>query len=273
MTAQTGTQNRYDARFQALRSQGGKAFIPFTLLGWPDRETSLQIIKAMIDSGASALELGLAFSDPVVDGPIIQEAAMETLAAGFTVDDALALLGDVRKLDAEIPIGLLVYYNLVLSRGIEQCFADLARAGVDGVLIPDLPPERAEEVLPAAQRHGIHLIYILSPLTDTERLAAINRHAGGFLYVLSRLGITGTEERYDDTLKTMLSQARTQTSLPLCVGFGVSTPEQARTMIAAGADGAITGSRIIQLIRQSSPEKRTHELEQYLKSMVAAMNP
>src|SRR5262249_43007366 len=178
-------QNRYEARFSQLRDAGKKAFIPFTLLGWPDREKSLEIIKLMIASGASALELGWAFSDPIADGPVIQRAAFETLALGFTVSDALSLIKEVRELDSEIPIGLLVYYNMVLAQGVESFFSRAKEVGVDGVLVADVPPESADEITPTAHKHGVCPIFIVSPLTTEERLAMIVQHASGFLYAVS----------------------------------------------------------------------------------------
>lgn len=246
---------RYQARFSRLKAGGQKAFIPFTLLGWPNPQTAMEIIRAMRDGGASALELGLAFSDPMSDGPVIQQAAMETLNTGYCVDDAMALLKDVRSLDDEIPIGLLVYFNMVLARGVDRFFGDAAQAGVDGVLIVDLPPELSGEVLDAAQAHGVQLIYIVSPLTNPQRLEQILSVAGGFLYIVSRLGITGTEERYDDDLKTLLDRVRQNSSLPCCVGFGISTPDQAKRMLSLGADGVITGSRIIQVVDKARQQQ------------------
>jgi len=264
--------NRYEARFSRLRDAGKKAFIPFTLLGWPDREKSLEIIKLMIASGASALELGWAFSDPIADGPVIQRAAFETLALGFSVGDALSLISEVRQLDEEIPIGLLVYYNMVLAQGVDSFFAQAKNSGVDGVLVADVPPESADEITPLAQQHGICPIFIVSPLTTEQRLAMIVQHAAGFLYAVSRLGITGTEQRYDAQLEDMIARVRKKTELPLCVGFGISTPEQAKSMLALGADGVITGSRIIQLVERAGAEPIEPILRPYLASMVQAVN-
>jgi tryptophan synthase alpha chain len=258
---------RYARRFAELKAQGRKAFIPFTLLGWPDPETSLAIIDTMLEGGATMLELGLAFSDPAADGPIIQQAATETLASGFRVKDALELIRAVRQKDADIPIGLLVYYNMVLARGTDAFFREMAEAGVDGVLIADLPPELAEEVLPAAQRAGIDLIFIVSPLTSPERLARIAAMAGGFLYVVSRLGITGTEERYDEQLQALLKTIKGVTPLPACVGFGVSTPDQAARMTRLGANGVITGSKVIQLVRENQGRPPSAFLTAYIRSM------
>lgn len=261
--------DRYGKRFAELASSGRKAFIPFTILGWPERDTSRRLIQAMIDGGASALELGLAFSDPMADGAVIQQADTETLATGFKVNDALALIREVRAANPDIPIGLLVYFNLVLARGVEKFFADVAEAGVDGVLIADMPPETSDEVLPTARKAGVHLIFIVSPLTSDERLRLIGERAGGFLYVVSRLGITGVEERYDGDLKNLLGRIRQHTNLPACVGFGISKPEHAWQMASLGADGVITGSRIITLAREHLKDGPEEAVRQFVKEMVA----
>jgi tryptophan synthase alpha chain len=265
--------NRYAALFQRLRSENRRAFIPFTLLGYPHQQASFEIIKTLIDAGANALELGLAFSDPMADGPIIQKAATETLNSGYTVDNALALLQQVRAYAPEIPIGLLVYYNMVLARGIGNFFDDVARVGVDGVLIADLPPENMHEVAPSAQEAGVELIHIVSPLTSDERLKIIARHAGGFLYIVSRLGITGMEERFDQQLAALLNRVKSQIDLPLCVGFGISKPEHAAQMIQAGADGVISGSRVIQLIQDSPESSRNEHLTRFVQEMLKACDP
>jgi tryptophan synthase alpha chain len=262
---------RYAVRFAQLAERGEKAFIPFTLLGWPNREMSRTMIEAMIDSGATALELGIAFSDPVADGPLIQQAAAETLATGFRVKDAMALLKEIRLRAPELPIGLLVYYNLVLRQEPEAFFQQLATVGVDGVLIPDLPPEAAGEIFPIARRHGIELIFIISPLTSPARLALIQQYAGGFLYIVSRLGITGVEERYDETLSTLLQRIRQQSPLPMCVGFGISQPDHARKMFQLGADGVIVGSKILQLAQQTAQTQGAEAVLPALNGYLAEM--
>jgi len=262
--------NRYSALFQRLQTEKRHAFIPFTLLGYPNQQASFDAIKTLIDAGASALELGLAFSDPMADGAIIQKAATETLANGYTVNDALELLTQIRAYAPEIPIGLLVYYNMVLARSVQGFFEDMAKAGVDGVLIADLPPENMHEVAPFAKQSGVELIHIVSPLTSNERLKTIAKNAGGFLYIVSRLGITGVEERFDQQLTALLKRVKAQTKLPLCVGFGISKPEHASQMIQAGADGVITGSRVIQIIQETSGNTRNSTLTQFVLSMLGA---
>ncbi|OYT72092.1 MAG: tryptophan synthase subunit alpha [Chloracidobacterium sp. CP2_5A] len=246
--------NRYDARFAALREAGRKAFIPFTILGFPDRARCLASVEAMLAGGATALELGIAFSDPVADGPVIQQATHEVLRTGFSVRDAFALVRAIRALEADIPIGLLAYHNTVAARGPARFFSEVKEAGADGVLIADLPPETAAESAAAAKAIGIAPVFMASPLTDAERLRRIGELAEGFLYVVSRLGTTGSATNFDDQLRATLARARAATKLPLCVGFGVSTPEAARQMIALGADGVVTGSRIVEIIREAGDD-------------------
>lgn len=246
-----------------------KAFIPFTLLGWPDVDTSFNIIKTMIDSGATALELGFPFSDPVADGPIIQAAAFQTIENGFTLSDAFTLLKRVRDYNATIPIGLLLYYNTILAQVPDQFYKRASAAGVDSILIADLPADCAEEISQIARTNHIAQVFIISPLTDDARLQKVTAVADAYLYVVSRLGITGTHEEYDAQLGSLLQRARKTCDLPLCVGFGISTPEQAQKMITLGADGVITGSRIIQMMQQNLDFTA---LSEYIKSMLASLS-
>ncbi len=269
------SRDRYKARFQSLREAKQGAFMPFTVLGWPDEETSFRIIKTMIDSGASALELGIAFSDPVADGPIIQAAAHKVIESGYTVKQALDLVAKVREYDADIPMGLLVYYNHIMAMGVEKFFEKSGECGVDGVLVADLPAEASDEVLSAGRANGISTIFIVSPLTREERLAKIVEHASGFIYLVSRLGVTGTDERNEDRdsrLAALITSIKKATALPVLAGFGISTPDHAEKMMASGADGVITGSKIVDLVTKADPSKMELELSSYLKQMVAALN-
>lgn len=261
---------RYEERFKQLNKAGEKAFIPFTVLGWPNRDESLKLIKQMIESNVSALELGIAFSDPVADGPVIQRAAYETIASGFSVSDAFDLIKDVRKLNESIPIGILVYFNTVLAKGIDAFFSLAKGAGVDGVLIADLPAENANEVLPAAKANEIDLIFLVSPVTTPKRLDVILAHASGFLYLVSRLGVTGTIERSaekDLELCSLVDSIKKRSRIPVCAGFGISNEADAEKMFQIGVDGVITGSRVIQLVQSSSDPSMS--LKDYLRNMVA----
>lgn len=231
----------------ATRKHGGLSFfVPFAVLGDPDRVTSLALIRAMIDGGADALELGLPFSDPPADGPIIQAAGNRALAAGISIDDCFGILTDVRS-QTSISIGLLVYFNLVLQRGIDQFYADCARCGVNSVLIADLPLEHFDEVTEIATKHGIEVVSIISDVTSDERLRKIAERTTGYLYLVSYRGVTGaTDQVIDQYITDRMQHVRTITDIPVFVGFGISTPAQAQAMAQAGADGVIVGSRIIK---------------------------
>jgi len=267
MSNQLQTQDRYAESFAQLKASGNHALIPFTLLGWPDADTCLCSVDAFVEGGATALELGIAFSDPMADGPVIQAAAKSVLDSGFDVDQALQLLAKIRERHPKIPIGLLVYYNLVLARGVENFFQDIAQAGADAVLIADLPVELAQEVLPAAQNNGVHLIGMVSPLTDEKRLQQIAEVSGGFLYVVSRLGITGTEARHDQNLAQLFERLRTYTQLPACVGFGISRTEHVQKMLALGAQGVIVGSALIERIQSLPVDADFEPVTSYMQSM------
>jgi tryptophan synthase alpha chain len=262
--------SRYKQRFAELKAINCKAFMPFTVLGWPDPKTSLALIQQMIEAGVSALELGFAFSDPVADGPLIQKADFETLSQGFTVTDGLDLLGEVRKLDAQIPIGVLIYYNLVLAHGAERFFQDAAKAGIDGVLVADLPVDSASEIAPFAQECGIDQIFLVSPVTAEKRLDLITSKASGFIYLLSRLGVTGTGQRSeagDRGLSTVVSEIKARTGVPVMAGFGISSADNARAMYEAGCDGVISGSKVIEL---AAKPDGTQQLEEFYRAMLSA---
>lgn len=262
----------YERRFSQIKKDNHKAFIPFTILGWPDKERCLSIIKQMIKSGASCLELGIAFSDPIADGPILQAAAFETISSGFAVKDAFTLVAEVRALDKNIPIGILVYFNTVLAKGIDKFFALAKESGVDGVLIADLPAESAGEVLPAAKKNGVDLLFLISPVTPADRLDKIVSQASGFLYLISRLGVTGTNARShqkDLSLKNKMDEIRKHTKLPVCAGFGISSPTDAQSMFDVGADGVITGSQVIKIVQTNNFENALKELDKYYADMLA----
>jgi tryptophan synthase alpha chain len=264
------TTNRYPTMFARHQAEGRKAFMPFTMLGWPSPERCWEIIQALADGGASGLELGVAFSDPVADGPVIQGVATETIASGFTVPQIWPLLAKTRAQYPDLPIGLLVYTNTVLAQGIDTFYTQAAQAGVDGVLIADLPPELAHEVVPAAQAAGIAPIFIVSPLSTPDRLGAMAQVAQGFWYVVSRLGITGLHQDVDTALADCLTQLKAVSDLPAYVGFGISTPQQAQAMVRLGADGVITGSKVVQLV-QSDPTLA--QLNTFLTTMTQALKP
>lgn len=268
-TIKLETKQRYERLFERLRQEKRHAMIPFILLGWPNPETCLRMVDAFIAGGANALELGIAFSDPMADGPLIQQAARQTLDAGFDVDQALTLLRAIRQKHPETPISLLVYYNLVLARGVERFLKDIADAGADAVLIADLPLECVDEVKPAADACGLRLTSIISTLTDEKRLPKIAEKSGGFLYAVSRLGITGVEERYDQSLGGLLQRVRACSGLPVCVGFGISRREHVENMVKLGADGVIVGSAVMAKIQTLAPDYPVESIEAYIRELSA----
>ncbi len=229
---------------------GGHVYMPYVLLGYPDIDTSFSVARTLIDNGAHGLELGFPFRDPVADGPVIEKASNIALDTGFTVDAGFEVISKIRSLSLEIPLTLMLYYNMVLARGVNKFFADCKSSGLDGVLIPDMPPERADTVVEAAKENGIELIFIAAPTSTTDRLDLIAQYAGGFIYVVTRMGITGSVESYSDKLSDLFALIRSHIDLPVIAGFGISTPEQARKMIQSGADGVITGSKIVEMTPQ-----------------------
>ncbi len=230
-----------------VRSRIGRPmFIPFAVVGDPDPRRSPDVIRTLIEHGADALELGFPFSDPPADGPVIQQADLRALRAGTKIDDCFRILGEVRKL-TDVPLGILVYYNLVLQRGADRFYRDCADCGVTSVLVADLPLEHAQEVLPAAQRHNVAPVFMASELTSAERFEQIAAVADGYLYVVSYLGVTGVENSaVEEKMGRVLRAARQHVTLPLCVGFGIHTPRQVEAAVRAGADGVIVGSRIVR---------------------------
>lgn len=263
--------SRYAARFELLARKQQKAFVPFTLLGWPNETGSMEIITAMLQAGVSALELGFPFSDPVADGPVIQQAAHQALAGGFKLSTGLRQIKKVRALDADIPIGILIYYNMILAYGIDLFFEVAASSGVDGVLIADLPVEYANEVRPAAQQYGIDLIYLVSPVTTEKRIKSIAAKSSGFIYLVSRLGVTGSSDRdqeRDRVLGKVVSNIRECTSVPICAGFGISSPESAQSILSLGTDGVITGSRVLEIAKAAAPQELQADLSSFFTSMI-----
>lgn len=230
----------------------GKAvYMPYILMGYPSIDGSITAAKALIDGGADGLELGLPFRDPVADGPVIQDAANIALDQGFKADDALTIIKAIRTYAPDIPLTLMSYFNIILVKGLEPFIASLSEAGIDGLLIPDLPPEHAEDVYPTAQAHNIEMIFIAAPTTHTGRFDKIRPYAGGFIYVVTKMGTTGMNDNFDSDLKTLFANIKDNIDLPAIAGFGISTPKHAQDMVEKGANGVIIGSKIIQMCAES----------------------
>jgi tryptophan synthase alpha chain len=226
---------------------GGKraAFMPYLMGGFPSLEASVAVGEACADGGADVVELGIPFSDPLADGPVIQAAGSAALRAGATVD---GVLGVCERLAPRLPVVVMCYANLVLARGPEAFAAALREHGASGLIVPDLPMEEAPAVLAACDAAGVDLVPLVAPTTPDERLAAIGARARGFVYTVSVVGITGEREALADAFADVVARARRATSVPVALGFGISTPAQAAQAAGAGADGVIVGSRLVRAV-------------------------
>jgi len=241
---------RIDTRFAALKEEGRAAFVTFVTAGDPDHETSLAIVKALPQAGADVIELGMPFTDPMADGPAVQAAGQRALKSGETLAKTLSLVRDFRAGDDVTPIVLMGYYNPVYIYGVERFLADAKAAGVDGLIIVDLPPEEDEELCLPALRAGLSFIRLATPTTDDKRLPSVLANTSGFVYYVSITGITGAAAPDPTRVADAVARIKRHTNLPVAVGFGVRTAEQARA-IAEGADGVVVGSALVDAVRNS----------------------
>ncbi|NKB50495.1 MAG: tryptophan synthase subunit alpha [Alphaproteobacteria bacterium] len=249
MSAQTSapTSGRIEARFAALAEEGRAAFIPFIMAADPTVESTLDILKGLPAAGADIIELGVIFSDPMADGPAIQAAGLRAKAGGATVRQTLEIVRQFRTDDDATPIILMGYYNPIYIYGVDAFLADARQAGVDGLIVVDLPPEEDSELCLPALAAGMHFVRLATPTTDDKRLPAVLEHTSGFLYYVSIAGITGTASATQDAIGAAVARLKNHTDLPVAVGFGIKTPEQAAA-VAQVADAAVVGSAIVQLI-------------------------
>ncbi|EMM7532821.1 MULTISPECIES: tryptophan synthase subunit alpha [Citrobacter] len=263
---------RYENLFAQLKDRKEGAFVPFVTLGDPSVEQSLKIIDTLIDAGADALELGIPFSDPLADGPTIQEATLRAFAAGVTPSQCFEMLALIRQKHPTIPIGLLMYANLVFSKGIDEFYAQCEKVGMDSVLVADVPVEESAPFRAAALRHNIAPIFICPPNADEELLRQIASHGRGYTYLLSRAGVTGAENRAALPLHHLVEKLKAYDAPPSLQGFGISAPEQVTGAIDAGAAGAISGSAIVKIIEKNvaAPEQMLAELKAFVSAMKAA---
>ncbi|WP_437610555.1 tryptophan synthase subunit alpha [Erwinia sp. V71] len=263
---------RYQQLFKRLDAAKEGAFVPFVTLGDPSPEVSLQIIDTLVAAGADALELGIPFSDPLADGPTIQGANLRAFAAGVTPAQCFEMLATIRQKYSELPIGLLMYANLVFSGGIDNFYARCAQVGVDSVLVADVPIEESAPFRQAALRHNIAPIFICPPNADDDLLREIASHGRGYTYLLSRAGVTGAEKRASLPLKHLVDKLREYNAAPPLQGFGISEPSQVKEAIASGAAGAISGSAIVKIIEkhQANPQALLAELHAFASSLKAA---
>ena len=241
---------RIERRFAALKAEGRAALVTFTMAGDPDYDTSLSIAKALPKAGADVIEFGMPFTDPMADGPAIQAAGLRALKAGQRMTKTLALVREFRKGDDETPIVLMGYYNPIYIYGNDRFLADAKAAGVDGLIVVDLPPEEDEELCLPALKAGLNFIRLATPTTDDKRLPTVLTNTSGFVYYVSITGITGAAAPDPSKVTTAVTRIKRHTRLPVAVGFGVRTAEQA-CAIAEGADGVVVGSALVDALRQS----------------------
>ena len=241
---------RIDTRFAELRKQGRAAFVTFLMAGDPDPATSLAIIQALPEAGADIIEIGMPFTDPMADGPAVQAAGRRALDAGMTLAKTLQMIRDFRKSEGSTPVVLMGYYNPIYIYGVERFLVDAKAAGVDGLIVVDLPPEEDSELCIPAMKAGLNFIRLATPTTDDKRLPAVLANTSGFVYYVSITGITGSAAADSAAVGAAVGRIKRHTDLPVCVGFGIRTPEAARG-IAEGADGAVVGSALVDVLSRS----------------------
>lgn len=247
--------------------ENGKAFIPFITCGDPDLKTTGKIVREAVKNGADLIELGIPFSDPTAEGPVIQGANIRALAGGVTTDKIFDFVRDLRR-DITIPLVFMTYANVVFSYGAEKFISACSEIGIDGIILPDLPFEEKNEFQPICSQYSVDLISLIAP-TSRERIAMIAREAEGFLYIVSSLGVTGTRSEITTDLASIVKVVRENTDIPCAIGFGISTPEQAKKM-AAVSDGVIVGSAIIKLIEKNGISS-VELVGEYVKKMKEAV--
>ncbi|MBN2115098.1 MAG: tryptophan synthase subunit alpha [Anaerolineales bacterium] len=254
-------RNRIDEAFEKK-----PIFMPYFPLGYPDLDMSIDVIEALARHGADLIEVGLSFSDPLADGPVIQKATQVALENGITVRKSLAAVKELRQRGVDIPLVLMGYYNPMLAYGLEKFICDAAVAGVDGFIVPDLPVEESEEFVGARHASPLPLIQMLAPTTSDERMEMAARNARGFIYLVSVTGVTGERKSISEGLGELILRVREHTSVPVCVGFGIGTPEQAK-QVGALADGVIVGTTCVKTIGESeNPVEAAGELAKNFKN-------
>ncbi|CUI71839.1 tryptophan synthase subunit alpha [Cognatishimia activa] len=254
---------RIDAKFAELKAAGKKAFVSYVMAGDPNYETSLEIVKGLPSAGVDVIELGLPFTDPMADGPTIQLAGQRALDIGMTLEKTLELAREFRKEDDTTPIVLMGYYNPIYNRGVDKFLVDAKEAGIDGLIVVDLPPEEDDELCIPAQNAGLNFIRLATPTTDDKRLPTVLQNTSGFVYYVSITGITGAATAQATNVGPEVARIKASTDLPVIVGFGIKTPENAED-IASIADGAVVGSAIVSEIAEGKP---VSEVLDFVKSL------
>ncbi len=252
--------SRIGAKFSEVLGRRGKAFIPYIMAGDPDIRRTVELVRMLEDCGADIVELGVPFSDPLADGPTIQKAAQRALAQGVTLGRVIEFVSDLRK-TTQIPIILMTYYNLIFRYGEERFVRDAAAAGVDGIIVPDLPPDEAVDLMRFSKKADFDLIFLLAPTSTEERIRKVSKASSGFIYYVPITGITGAKLSMDASVESHISKIRQETGKPVAVGFGISTPEEAAE-VSRLADGVIVGSAIVRRVGDTD-----EGLRQYLISL------
>ena len=253
---------RIEETFARLKAEGRTGFVAFLTVGYPDVESTLRIVPALIEGGADVIELGIPFSDPLAEGPTIQKASFHALEQGVTVATCLDVVRKLRDSGVEAPIVPMGYYNPLMAYGVERFTKDAAEAGVDGLIIVDLPPEESDEMLAACEAAGLRLIYLVAPTSTEERIREVARRASGFVYCVGVTGVTGERDEIAPGLAEFVGRVRNATNLPIAVGFGISLPKHFEA-VARIADAAVIGSAIIDEIARSDPSEQSERLKSY----------
>lgn len=257
-------------RFANLREQGKCALIPFITAGDPDLTTTAAALEALDQNGADLIELGVPYSDPLADGPVIQAAATRALAKGTRLEQVLEMLAAVTP-KLESPIILFTYYNPIFHRGVEQFLAQVAAVGVKGLVIPDLPLEEADSILAQTTAHGLELTLLVAPTTPKQRIATIAERSQGFIYLVSTTGVTGIRTQLEDRVQELLIELRQVTDKPIGVGFGISQPEHAHQVMDWGADAAIVGSAFVKRLAEGTPNQGLASISNFCHTLKSAL--
>ncbi|MCC7557238.1 MAG: tryptophan synthase subunit alpha [Methanobacteriaceae archaeon] len=244
----------YTDMFKRVNNNDEGAFIPFVVAGDPDFETSLKIVEKFVEEGADALEIGFPFSDPVADGPTVQSADLRALETGMNTDKCFEFIKKIREFTT-IPIGILIYYNLIYKMGIDEFYQKAKICGVNGILAADLPPEEAKDALIAAKKYGINQIFMVAQTTSNERLQTISQMCSGFLYVVAVMGVTGARSNLKHSTVELIERVKEHSDLPVAVGFGISKPEHVKEVLNSGSNGAIVASAILNIITENLQDK------------------
>lgn len=258
--------------FERLRNQAQCALIPFLTAGDPDLETTAKALQILDRTGADLIELGVPYSDPLADGPVIQAAATRSLSNGTRLGDVLQLVKQASP-TLRAPIILFMYYNPILNRGIEPFLKNIAEVGAKGLVVPDLPLEEAETLLRPAKDYGIELTLLVAPTSPRERIRAIAEQSQGFIYLVSTTGVTGMRTQMESRVKDLIAEMRQVTDKPIGVGFGISQPEQAKQVMNWGSDAAIVGSAFVKRLSEGSPSEGLKSIEEFCQSLRTALTP